>query len=129
MGIWKFRFEHSEFENLESEYLEFANSGVVGKSDSKENPKSDLDLDLGFVKSSIGFCSKQKVSKHSCKNKMYELRFIYSGPHTVVKAYDPDSTIQLTTYFLLFNFNFLTFNFSHLTFCTTKQQGKKFHSN
>ena len=22
---------------------------VVGKSDSKENPKSDLDLDLGFV--------------------------------------------------------------------------------
>ena len=23
--------------------------GVVGKSDSKENPKSDLDLDLGFV--------------------------------------------------------------------------------
>ena len=24
--------------------------GVVGKSDSKENPKSDLDLDLGFVK-------------------------------------------------------------------------------
>ena len=23
---------------------------VVGKSDSKENPKSDLDLDLGFVK-------------------------------------------------------------------------------
>ena len=25
--------------------------GVVGKSDFKENPKSDLDLDLGFVKS------------------------------------------------------------------------------
>ena len=24
--------------------------GVVGKSDFKENPKSDLDLDLGFVK-------------------------------------------------------------------------------
>ena len=29
--------------------------GVVGKSDSKENPKSDLDLDLGFVNSDSFF--------------------------------------------------------------------------
>ena len=26
---------------------------MVGKSDSKENPKSDLDLDLGFVKNRV----------------------------------------------------------------------------
>ena len=28
---------------------------MVGKSDSKENPKSDLDLDLGFVNVSMVF--------------------------------------------------------------------------
>ena len=28
---------------------------VVGKSDSKENPKSDLDLDLGFVNIKFNF--------------------------------------------------------------------------
>ena len=54
------KFENSEFENSEFENLEFENSEskssefggwVVGKSDFKENPESDLDLDLGFVQS------------------------------------------------------------------------------
>ena len=32
---------------------------AVGKSDSKENPKSDLDLDLGFVKN-LYYCCYEK---------------------------------------------------------------------
>ena len=76
----KWEFENLEFENSEVETLElniekvfelclsrlthfvlvvqlylaffsgWTGWGVVGKSDSKENPKSDLDLDQGFVK-------------------------------------------------------------------------------
>ena len=74
---WEFEdleFENSEFENLELNienvfelyasrqttfvfdvqlylaYLILSLGWVVRKSDFKENPKSDLDLDLGFVK-------------------------------------------------------------------------------
>ena len=45
--------------------------GVVGKSDFKENPKSDLDLDLGFVNYKIQIKQNTSITKLKCKQNTY----------------------------------------------------------
>ena len=54
---------------------------MVGKSDSKENPKSDLDLDLGFVNDKKG-TKWEKTKYKSCK--------IHMEQNTNIKKYKCD---------------------------------------